>query len=171
MGSAYIVLVGSGLEAEIASWWERWAAHELLESGFAQIDIDELVDDPPQRATAEAVKALEVALGIARRFDPATMGLVTIPLEPSGTLVTDSPNVAELFATAWIYGLGRVVPGIYLLSPSIHDAMEHEDFRLDLTDSTGVLPDGFTAYYRCWRTEDEAARGWEYDRTVYVRST
>ena len=32
------------------------------------------------------------------------------------------------------------------------------------------LPSGFAAYYRCWRNVEEARKGWEFNRCIYVRT-
>jgi hypothetical protein len=162
-------IVSPGLRADVVGWWERYAQREVSGDKFAQIDLDELIDDPPALAVAEALEAVQIALELARANEPAIIGLVTIPLEPSESLVTESPDLEQLLTTPWTYGPGRPVPGVYLLPSDLLEEVVDDEFRLDITH-TGQLPPGFIAYYRCWRGPDEASRGWEYHRTIYVRS-
>lgn len=158
------------MRADVVEWWERYAQREVAGDNFAQIDLDELINDPPALAVAEALQAVQIALELARPLEPAIIGLVTIPLEPSESLVTESPDLEQFLTTPWTYGPGLPVPGVYLMPPELLEEVVDDEFRLDITH-TGQLPAGFVAYYRCWRGSDEAARGWEYDRTIYIRSS
>ncbi|NYG58765.1 hypothetical protein BJ980_001688 [Nocardioides daedukensis] len=149
----------------------RWAAERLDADDIpAQVDIDELSSEPPPRAVEAAIECVQSIRGLildrAEEFDVA----LVIPLEgESSDLVVSSPSLAELRAQNWNYGAGREVPGIYLVRPSVWGIVEHGEEYRRLLDEDRVPP-GFIAYYRAWRSTEEASRGWEFARGIYLRS-
>lgn len=150
----------------------RWAAEHLDADDIpAQVDIDELSSELPQpRAVEAAIECVEsIRALILERAEELDVALV-IPLESeSGDLVLSSPSLAELRAQNWNYGAGREVPGIYLVRPSVWGGVEHgEEYRRRLDEDR--IPPGFIAYYRAWRSPEEASRGWEFARGIYLRS-
>jgi hypothetical protein len=162
--------VNKDRSADVAAWWERAAKRQLAEDGFAQIDIDEITDDPPLDAARAGLEYLLLAIDFLRRSRTPADGILTIPLGSSGTLDTEPPRLDQLLATAWTYGPGLEVPGLYLVTATTLAMYEpSEEYLIDIT-GTAVLPKGLSAYYRCWRLTEDAKRGWEYDRTIYVRT-
>lgn len=96
--------------------------------------------------------------------------LVVVPLEYSDGLSTNAPLVSDLVDVVWPHGPGTEVPGIYMVPPRILATFEvAEDYRIALGDDG--FPTGFVAYYRCWRSHADAARGWEFNRAVYLRGS
>jgi len=162
------VISAQGAESAAIQWWGRSGAAELRDQGWAQIDVDALTDEPPAPAVAWALEAAQAALGVARAQHPLAVGLVTVPLGASKLCVTESPSVDELLATTWTYGPGLEVPGVYVLQPELLDPREQGDVRLPL-ETSAALSTGVDAYYRCWRSAEDAEHGREYDRTVYLR--
>lgn len=67
-------------EALVLAWAET-ALFEIAEAGFAQIDIDHLLDPPPELGARAALHCLELAVDFARQTLPRVGGFVAIPLE------------------------------------------------------------------------------------------
>jgi hypothetical protein len=154
----------------IAAWWERYGRRELAENGLAQIDIDEITEEPPADAVQAGLEYLVCALDLVDQSNTSAHGMLTIPLAASDSLSTAPPRLGDLLHAEWTYGPGLQFPGIYLLAAESWASYEaSEEYRIDIT-ATAALPEGLVAYYRCWRSVEYAVRGWEYDRTVYVRT-
>jgi hypothetical protein len=152
--------------ASVAAW-VRSAQPEILHDGFAQIDIDSLLDDPPALAVAAALRYLTAAVAAVRATMHDVWGLVVVPLPNSEHVETDCPPLHELLAEPWAYGPGLSVPGLYLMSdPAILGWENVEEYRRPLP-TDGCLPAGFAAYYRCWQPEIAYQ---EYERAVYIRT-
>lgn len=155
----------------VTAWLSRWALPELTADGFAQIDLDELLEDPPVQAVRTGLRCLQIAVAEARRTHADVDGILAIPLPCSDLLVKDAPEFEEVLAEPWTYGPGREVPGLYLVRGTLWRTYAPvEEYRRHLSTS-GSLPSGYVTYYRTWRSEDDAARGWEYARTTYVRTS
>lgn len=150
--------------------WATRALHELTIAAFAQIDLDELLDDPPQLAGRAGLTCLQLAMATARRSEPAVDGILTIPLASSDSLTLYSASLEGVLADRWEYGSGLELPGLYLVTPSFWRAHEDiEEYRRDLP-AGDELPSGYAAYYRTWRSQADATHGWEYTRAIYVRT-
>lgn len=155
----------------VSRWLSTHALRELDDADFAQIDIDELFDEPPEDAVRVGLQCLQLALEEARATHSDLDGMLTIPLPASDSLDTEAPGLATSVEKQWTYGPGIEVVGVYLLNARLWRAYEAaEDYRRHLP-AKDLLPSGYVAYYRSWRTDAEAASGWEYNRTIYVRST
>lgn len=161
-------------DALVAARVREWVGRALvvLESAeFAQIDLDDLLGDVSGDAIRVGLRCLDVARaesGLAVCTD--TDRLLVIPLPWSETLSLSSPDFDDLLATSWQTGPGKRVPGLYLVRSVLWGRYEEvEEYRRHLpTEAT--LGSGYAAYYRCWRSVEEAEAGWEYNRAVYVRS-
>lgn len=149
--------------------WAAEAASELESTGFAQVDLDHLLPDPPVLAVQAALECLQAAVATARRVDSDVDGMLAVPLPVSSSIMHDSPSLADVLTQPWEYGPGHQVPGLYLLPSAQWRLYERvEEYRRDL-GSKG-LPEGYVAYYRTSRTEVDAAKGWEFDRAIFIRS-
>lgn len=158
-------------EETVDRWLSTYALQELAKEDFAQIDIDELFDTPPQDAVRVGLDCLHLALEKARVAHPEVDGFLTIPLPASESLVTEAPELATHVEKRWTYGPGIEVVGLYLVHSRVWRAFEAgEDYRRHLPDRD-LLPSGYAAYYRSWRTDGEAVAGWDYNRAIYVRTT
>jgi hypothetical protein len=154
----------------VTRWLSPGLLDELATAGFVQVDIDEMFDDPPEYAVRVGLDCLRLGLDLARRAHPDVDGILTIPLGPSDSLVTDAPSLSASFDGAWAYGAGREVVGLFLVQPRIWRAYPSgEEYRCQL-ESVHLSP-GLVAYFQCSRTASEAASGWEYNRTIYIRTT
>lgn len=154
----------------VNAWLSKWALPELTADGYAQIDLDELFDDPPAQAVSIGLQCLQIAVAEARRTRGEVDGILTVPLPWSDSFVQDSPEFGEVLAEPWTFGPGREVPGLYLVRGSIwRTYVPVEEYRRHLP-TDGSLPPGYVAYYRTWRSEADASKGWEYARTIYVRT-
>jgi hypothetical protein len=149
--------------------WVRAVAPGLAASHPAQIDIDELLDPPPANAIWTALGGIQLMRDALQALELRADVMLVVPLPVSVELMRDHPGFDDLVADEWSYGPGREVPGFYLLPPSVWRVYEpSEDYRRAI--ETDLLPPGFAAYYRTWRTLDDEVRGWEYARAVYVRT-
>lgn len=83
--------------AAVAAWVASVAA-EMAREGFAQIDIDHLLEPPPTLAVAASLRCLSEALAAARTTVPAVEGLVAVPLPWSDHLETECPSLADVLA-------------------------------------------------------------------------
>lgn len=161
--------VGVDVSAAVRYWFQR-DDPEVARTGWAQIDLDEMFDEPPVLALQTALACIDLAVAQVRQSQPDVDGLVTVPLEPSDDLTTQTPELTELIDQPWTYGPGLSVPGLYLLQPSIwREYEECEDYRRSLLAGDALKP-GYAAYYRCWRSSADAKKGWEFERTVYIRT-
>lgn len=144
----------------------KTARSEIEESGFAQIDLDDLLSAEPPEAVKAALVCMNLAANDARENGRIVEGLVVVPLEPSRQMAEGTPRLADVVSQPWTYGAGRSVPGIYLLDPAAWSAYEPvEEYRLDL--GTDGLPMQHVAYYRAWKSLPGTA---EFDRAVYIRN-
>lgn len=154
----------------VDNWLSSWAIQELATSELAQIDIDELFNEPPEFAVRVGLECLQLALAQAHQTDTDLEGLLTIPLAWSEALDTALPSLSSIFAERWTYGPGLEVVGLYLVRPRVWRHYEAgEQYRHNLVG--GDLPPGYVAYYQCSRTDTDASSGSEYARTIYIRST
>jgi hypothetical protein len=144
--------------------WLHEAWGELARNGFAQVDLDDLLDAEPADAARVGLKCLGRALE-ALPADTDADAMMTLPLEPAGRWPGGVPELDDLLSQSWTYGPGRSVPGLYLVSFSHWRGVESfEEYRCPLR--SGGLPAGFIAYYRAWRQLEDS----EFDRCVYIRS-
>lgn len=161
-------------DGAVESWFLDAAAHELAESGVAQIDIDNLIEPPPAKAARATISCMKSALDLASRSVPTKTisGLVVIPLpfvDDQDVPPTTHPPLASVLDADWVYGPGREVPGLYLLrAPLPGLEVGVEEYRLGLAEANTLLP-GFGAYYRAWRTLGERDRvPLEWSRAIYI---
>lgn len=158
------------LYAAVTAWLAKSVPAELNTAGFAQIDVDDLLAGRPPLAAEIGLLCLELAVILARQENPAVDGILTIPLPASDSLERDSATVQDTLAQVWEYGPGLEVPGLYLVEPQQWRRYEDvEEYRSHLA-AESALPSGYAAYYRTWRTQEEATSGFEYNRTIYVRT-
>jgi hypothetical protein len=158
----------TGGRAEFEAW-VRASAPELAAFRAVQVDIDELLDPPPANAVETALSGLTLMHETLRALELNADLMLVVPLPASAKLMRDHPGLADLVAGRWRYGPGLEVPGIYLLPPSVWRVYERcEDYRNAI--ETDLLPRGFAAYYRTWRTPEEEKRGWEFARAIYIRT-
>ncbi|GAA2739547.1 hypothetical protein GCM10009867_36060 [Pedococcus aerophilus] len=137
----------------------------VWEHGFAQIDLDDLLGDEPSAAASVGLECLERILKILPQ-DSNLDGLLTIPLEPATRWgERPIPSLDDLLASAWSYGPGRAVPGLYVIHGMHSRPPEHvEEYKRPLGSER--LEPRLVAYYREWREAGEA----ELERCIYVRS-
>ncbi len=149
----------------------QWAIDQL-EAGKipAQIDIDEITNDPPPPFAVKAGLECLVAINdvVTERGAPFDTALV-IPLPcESSELEMSPPSIAELVASEWEYGPGREVLGFYIVPPYVWGLVgDGEEYRRRLDDAE--IPSGFLAYYRAWRKTYEIEENWEFNRVIYIR--
>jgi hypothetical protein len=158
-------------EAEIKAWLDEWGLSELTQTGFAQVDIDQLLDPAPARGANAMLQCLDTAITVARATDSTVAGMVVIPLpavEDKAEPPTDHPRLSDVLAANWVYGPGHEVPGLYLLRQGKRQAdADVEEYRLALPQSDL----GHYAYYRAWRTLHERERyPREWSRAFYVHT-
>lgn len=153
--------------------WVEGCRDELLRGDTAQIDIDALLDPPPAHAVRAGIDILELAVAAARQIDASIGGTLAVPLAWAEQELPplDHPRMAGLIGDAWTYGKGLQVPGLYLIHPEIWQVYQPvEAYEIGLGEPD-LLPPGFVAYYRAWRTdEDRKLAPNEWNRTVYVRT-
>jgi hypothetical protein len=152
--------------------WVATAMTELSTADFAQIDIDGLFDPAPPLAIRVTLDCLKTAVRLGRMSAPDLDGIAVIPLECSETAIAlETPSWDQALDREWEYGPGRQVPGLYLVRPAIwrHQAAA-EEYRHPI-DVEGFLGPGFVGHYRCWRSSQDAERGWEYNREFFIRTT
>lgn len=155
------------VRAEVEAW-VRAVATDLAASRPAQIDIDELLDPSPANAVSTSLASLEVMRESLRTLELSADVVLVIPLTASAELSRDYPGLADIVADEWSYCPGFEVPGFYLLPHSVWRIYERcEEYRRVI--ETDLLPVGFVAYYRTWRTLDDEMQGWEYARAIYIR--
>jgi hypothetical protein len=158
------------LYAVVTAWLANRAMTELSTNGFAQIDLDDLLDNPPPHVSRTVLSCLELAVILARQEEPQVDGVLTIPLPDADSLTHVSPTLEDALALPWEYGSGREVPGISLVRESVWRAYEPvEDYRRHL-GTAAELPPGCVAYYRTWRSLSDAERDWPFARTIYIRT-
>ena len=75
------------------------ALQELAEDDFAQIDIDQLFEEPPMDPVRVGLQCLRLALEEARATHPDVDGVLTVPLATSDTLDTEAPTLATYVET------------------------------------------------------------------------
>lgn len=149
-----------------ASDWAVTALEEVAVSGFAQIDLDTLTGvslDP-----LLAVDAMRVALKTATKVDASIEGMVVLPLQPSEVPRRDSPEWPSLLHSFEDLRGTLAVPGIYLLAAGHNLADDgSEEYTAPVPIPREVGP-GITGFYREWRTPQDQALGWEYNRAIYL---
>lgn len=158
-------------QRELARWVPAALVH-LDTHTFADVDLDYLVDPPPVQAAVEALLCLRDALALGREALGDVQGAAVIPIDGSSLeLKTDFPPIAGFLEQPWQYGPGLPVPTLYLLRPGAwQEATGAEEYRYPVSVSA-VVGSGFHGYYRCLRSSEDAARGWEYSRHFVVRSS
>jgi hypothetical protein len=158
-------------QLELARWVPAALVH-LDTHTFADVDLDYLFDPPPVQAAMEALLCLPDALALGRETLGDVQGAAIIPIDGSSLeLRTDFPPFEASLEQRWQYGPGLQVPTIYLLRPDAwHEATGAEEYRYPVSVSA-LLGSGFHGYYRCLRSSEDAARGWEYSRHFVVRSS
>lgn len=157
-------------QPQVEAWCDEWAFAELAKTGFAQVDIDELLDPAPARAVRAMLDCMALALASARSGQGPITGLVVVPLpfvEDQLAPPTEHPTLAELMDRDWLYGPGLEVPGLYLLRGPEPVEADVEEYRIGLSPTASRYP----AYYRAWRTlHDREHFPREWSRALYVRS-
>lgn len=161
---------GVNLESQVGAWLAGYALAELAQSGFAQVDIDELLDPPPARAVSTMLDCMELAVARVTAEDVQVAGMVVIPLpfvDDQALPPTNHPTLTDLLHVDWVYGPGLEVPGLWLLSPGAEKPdPEVEEYRLGLPRSDRE----HQIWYRAWRTLDERERfPQEWSRALYIR--
>lgn len=154
-------------EATVTSWVAT-ALVELAESGYAQIDIDNLLEPLPRFGAQSALDCLPLAVNTARRTFPQLGGILAIPLkyeEPPLDLTREIPDLSDVLAEPTTYAPGYEVPGIYLVQPwLLNSAPEGERHTYSLRSER--LPDGYVGYYEAGRSAREIEQDWEFARTT-----
>lgn len=149
-----------------ASDWAVAALEEVAVSGFAQIDLDTLTGvslDP-----LLAVDVMRVALKTATKVDASVQGMVVLPLEPSEVRRRDSPEWPSLLHSFEDLRGALAVPGIYLIAaghPLADGGVEEYTAPVPIPREVGPSISGF---YREWRTSQDQALDWEYNRAIYL---
>ncbi|VXB44430.1 hypothetical protein [Aeromicrobium sp. 9AM] len=156
----------------VVTSWVATALVELGESGYAQIDIADLLDPSPELGAQTALSCLQLAVNTARRTVPQLGGILTIPLEyedPPLDLTREIPDLSDVLTTPTIYAPGYEVPGIYLVQPwLLNSPSEGERYTYSLRSEQ--LPDGYVSYYEAGRSPREIEQGWEFARAVFVKT-
>jgi len=163
------------IDEQVQEWWASYGCRELTESGWTQVDLDDLLDPPPSKAAEVAVQCLIFAVRNARPAFPEVDGLLHVPLPYSNDeqVPLDHPTLAEVLRLEWDYGPGLVVPGIHLLRRSVTSTYESADeYRSKTLAGSDGLGDGLVAYYQARRTEVEEHRSGslEWDRDIVIRT-
>lgn len=158
-------------EPQVKAWIDKWALAELAQTGFAQVDIDELLDPAPVAAVRAMLDCMALAVSAVQQAHEPAEGMVVIPLpaaEDQTLPPTEHPTLAEVLQRDWVYGPGREVPGLYLLGPAAEQVdTDVEEYRVGLPP----LDSEHRAYYRAGRTLDERERfPHEWSRALYVRT-
>jgi hypothetical protein len=158
------------LYAVVTAWLANRAMAELSTDGFAQIDLDELLGNPPPHASRTVLSCLDLAVILARQEEPQVDGVLTIPLPGADSLTRDSPTLEDALALPSEYDSGRESPGLSLVEEAVWRAYEPvEEYRRHL-GADAELPPGCAAYYRTWRSLSDAERDWPFARTIYIRT-
>lgn len=151
-----------------ASDWAASAVEEVAVAGFAQIDLDTLTGvslDP-----LLAVDAMRVALKTAAKVEGSIEGMVVLPLEPSEVPRRDFPEWPALLHSFEDLRGAVAVPGIYLLAAGHQLAGDGgEEYTAPVPIPRQIGP-GITGSYREWRTAQDQALGWEYNRAIYLKA-
>ena len=152
---------------------KRWAADQLATGRIpAQVDLDALMDGLPQGRFVEVGIQCAVALSaevLAAGQSEQIVALVVFPIGPAPNLTLGTTSLSALEDEVWGPGPGMQVPGLYLLPRGLLGEYEAvEEYKSPVSDS--VVPPGFAAYYRCWRSVEDAKNGWEYARAIYLVS-
>lgn len=144
--------------------WVLSSGPEISSTGFAQIDLDNLLGAEPPRGAEIGVACLEHAMSALRK-DVDLDGLLTLPIEPS-TDWQEIPSLDDMLTQDWDYGPGREVPGLYLLHPLNWRTYQRVEEHVYPVVSR-VLGPHLATYYRAWRTPHAGET--EYNRCIYVR--
>lgn len=156
--------VSVNLHAAVAAWLADSVPPELASHGFAQIDINDLLGQPPPIAARTGVLCLELAVILGRERFPDVDGMLTLELPFTDLLVHESPTIEEALSDSWN------APGLYLIEPHHWRGYEEvEEYRRHLP-AQDFLPPEYAAYYRTWRTQEESTSGLEYNRAIYIRT-
>jgi len=163
--------VDAEAEALVLAWADA-ALAELAEADFAQIDIDQLFDPPPEFGARAALQCLELAVHFARQTLPRVGGFVVLPLgweEAPLDLTRAIPDLSSVLSEPTTYAPGVQVPGIYLVQPWLvgHSADGEEYVRTLQSDQ---LSDNYVSYYRAGRSSQEIEDGWEFARDIFIRT-
>lgn len=155
--------------ADAVAWWMPHARDELSRGHFAQVDVDNLIEPVPQLPIRALITCMNLAVQDILRSELAIIGMTVIPLnyEKTNRIPTDYPKLADLLDRPWTYGPGRVVPGLYLIRPSLLAQTNSFDEYRRTIPSGALADERLTAYYRAWRTPqfDE-----EWNREICIRT-
>lgn len=145
--------------------WVSSAAKLARERGLEQVDLDDLLDGEPESAVRVGLACVRMASRMLSPDDGARLRVfLAVPLAPTTRLELAPPDMLRLLDEPWLYGPGRSVPGLYIARlDSLHWDRVAEEYRREIP----VLLTGWYAEYRTWRTPEQAAAGWEYDRATY----
>lgn len=118
--------------AEAVDGWVTSSLADVAEHGFAQIDLDDLLDrEPPSGAKVgfECLQRIMRVLPDGSDLD----GLLTLPLDFSERMDDLLPSLDDLLEQGWSYGRGQSVPGLYMLDPLHWRGIEVvEEYRVPL---------------------------------------
>lgn len=156
------------VEEAVAAWIDR-DAPSLVTKGWAQVDLDELLEPLPAFGARAGVDCLLEMRRYAQQFE-RTDPVLVLPLEAAPALVTTPASLRATLEHPWQYGPGLEVPSLYLVSFDLWRVHEYsEDYRVTILEDE-INDKGLISYYRCWRSRGEAERGWEYSRAFYIRA-
>lgn len=94
---------------------------------------------------------------------------MVVPLETAEVARHDCPEWPALLHSFEVLRGPSAVPGMYLLAPG-HPVSNTDD--AEYMAPVAIPPEvgsGISGFCRMWRTAVDRARGWEHDRTVYLR--
>ncbi len=156
------------LHAAITGWLSNGVREEVAQTGFAQINLDDLLGELPPSPAQNGLLCLELAVILARDQQLAVDGVLTIPLPATGQMSKKSPSIAEVLEPGDAKP-GNGVPAISLVDGAHWRRYEDvEEYRTPLTDD--AVPAGYAAYYRTWRSKEAADARGEYERAVCFRT-
>lgn len=145
-----------------------WAARcvSLVRPEISQTEhLDRLfgADYRPRHALADGLVAVGDLVEAIRPMRDGLLSLVVFPLEDSERLETRLPRVTEYRQQAT-----AEPPILALVMRNSMGLWAREDTSyveqiLDLD-----LPLRLSAIYRCWRTAEGVANGWEFSRAIFV---
>lgn len=152
----------------VDGWLSARALSEIANDGFAQADIDEFIESPDPVVTG--LQLLRFALGQVKPSYPEVIAMLVVPLPATQDLVVSAPNLVAGASASWDYGPGRDVVSLYLMQPWAQAVDEPgEEYRC-YVDAGEVMGDGLSVYFRSWRSQADAARGWEFNQAFYIRA-
>lgn len=151
----------------VESWLRRVTPE--LESGvasFVQLDVDEL-DGTVQESPWDLITAITVhGQAVAMLKEQPWLVSLAVPLTPSDEIASDLPTPSN-----W---RGQVnsssPPGLYLVAPKLLlSRWPLLEFRAPLNADFGLNPVPRSVLrYTCARSQEDADRGWEWERTIWI---